>query len=438
MTMLQQKTSLQQIVMRSMMTRPILRFVVASFVVLTMVNYGVCELKSEAEWWNWRGPNLNGTAAAGQTPPTTWSETDNIIWKVPVPGRGHSSPIVVGDKIVLSTADESAKTQSVICFDRKSGAQLWQTVVNKGGFTAKIHTKNTHASPSVTTDGTHLFASFNNNEAVQLAALDLSGKIVWQKKAGDYMPSTYKFGYGPSPLVYGDTVIVSSEFESNGFLAAFRGSSGQEVWRTQRPKFNSYSSPIVGRVSGRDQLLISGAELVCSYDPSNGDAMWKCPGTSKATCGTMVWSKDIVFASGGYPKKETIAVRGSDGQVLWRNKEKCYEQSMVYHDGYLYAMNDGGIALCWKGDTGEEMWKSRLGGPVSSSPVLAGGNIYVSNERGKTFVFQASPTGFKAVAQNQLGDEAFATPAFVGNRIYARAADRSSGKRIETLYCIGR
>ncbi len=391
------------------------------------------------EWRTWRGPNLNGIASKGQTPPIKWSETQNVVWKVPVPGRGHSSPTIVGDRIFLTSADESSQTQAVIGFDRQTGKQLWLTPVNRGGLPGQIHNKNTHASPTAVSDGERLYASFLNHDVVQLVALSLDGKILWNKPAGAYRPNQYKYGYAPTPALYNGTVIVVSEFDGRSYLAAFNASNGQEVWRTPRPNKISYSSPVIANVAGRDQLLISGCELVSSYDPKSGKPLWATPGTASATCGTMIWEGDLVFASGGYPKKETICVKADgSGTVAWRNKEKCYEQSMLVHDGYVYAVNDGGIAFCWKADTGREMWKARLRGPISSSPVLVNGNVYISNERGTTFVFQATPEQFVAINQNQLGDEAFASPAFADSRIYLRVASSARGGRQEFLYCIGR
>lgn len=397
------------------------------------------EASSSKDWPCWRGPNSNGVAASDQSPPTEWDETKNVVWKVSVPGRGHASPIVVGNKVILATADESAKVQSVVCFDRATGQQLWKSDVSKGGFPAKIHKKNTHASPTVVSDGQRLFVAFNNRNSVLLTALTLDGKQTWQINAGPYLPRKYKFGYAPSPLVYNDAVIIASDYEDPGFLAAFNCSSGREIWRTPRPKRNSFSSPIVAHLADRDQLLISGGDLVASYDPSNGRMLWSVPGTTNATCGTMVWDGDLVFASGGYPKSETIAVHADgSGRVAWKNGQKCYEQSMLAYQGHVYAVNDAGIAYCWNAKTGEEMWKFRLGGPISASPILAGGNIYAVNERGTIFVFSATPSGYQPVAQNQLGDEAFATPAICGDRIFMRVADSTSGTRQESLYCLGK
>ena len=396
-------------------------------------------LPAADDWRVWRGPNGNGVAASGQWVPTEWSKSKNVVWKTPVAGRGHSSPIVFDDKIVLTTADEQAKTQSVLCFDRQSGKQLWQTQVNQGGLppAREIHGNNTHATPTAAFDGERILAVFHHHGGVHLTALSPAGKQLWTKEVGGYVPRTYKYGYAPSPLLYDSTVIVASEYEDPGYVAAFDRQTGREVWRTGRSRQVSYSSPIVAKVAGREQMLLSGADQVASYDPKTGKQLWSVPGTSLATCGTMIWMDDLVFASGGYPKSETIAVRADgSGKVEWRNREKCYEQSMLVHAGHIFAVTDGGIAFCWDAKTGTEIWKHRLDGKCSASPILVGDTIYITNERGLTNVFRADPTKFESVAKNQLGDETFATMSICGNQIFLRAAS-SSGGRQETLYCLG-
>lgn len=391
------------------------------------------------EWWGWRGPHRNGVAEEDQSPPVRWSETQNVLWKTPLPGRGHSSPTLVAGKVILTTADEGRQVQSVVCFDRKTGKELWNTVINRGSFPARIHRKNTHATPSVASDGRRLFAVFHNNDGIQLAALNLDGRILWQKRTGAFVPERYKFGYAPSPLVYQSRVIVCAESEADGFLAAYDPENGRQLWRTPRPKQLNFSSPVVGHVAGRDQLLLSGGGLIAAYHPLTGKKLWSCPGICTVTCGTMVWDDRRVFASGGYPQRGTMAVAADgSGRVVWTNRVKCYEQSLLVHDGYVYAVDDRGVAYCWKSDDGTEMWKKRLGGNYSASPVLADGNLYVSNESGTTFVFRANPKQFELVAQNRLGDEAFATPSICGGRIFLRVARRTANGRQEWLYCIGK
>ena len=397
------------------------------------------KLSVERDWPWWRGPSRNGVAASDATPPTKWSNTENVTWKTPVPGRGHSSPIVVGDKVFLETADEAKKVQSVVAFDRKTGKQLWKTDISTGGFPRANHPKNTEASPTLACDGERLYAAFFHHETLQATALDLNGKKVWQKTVGPFNPRQFEYGYAPSPTLYRETVIFSAEYDGDSAITALDRKTGDQVWRTKRQSSITFSTPVVAHVAGKDQLLISGANQVASYDPANGKQLWTTPGTTAATCGTMVWDGDIVFASGGYPKAETLAVKGDgSGTVLWKNNQKCYEQSMLAHNGYVYGLTDNGILFCWQGIDGKEMWKERLRGPVSSSPIIAGGNIYQANELGTCYVFKPNPEKFDPVAENQLGDEAFPSPAVVGGQMFIRTATRSGGKRQEMLYCLGK
>ena len=392
------------------------------------------------DWRTWRGPLSNGVAVE-QTPPTQWSDSENVIWKTEVPGRGHSSPIVVGDQVILTTAVDADKSQQVLSYDRNTGKLRWRRSLHQNGFQRQIHAKNTQATPTAGSNGQQIFVVFPHNDAIQLTALDLQGQPQWSKTVGPYRPQKYKFGYAASPLLYKNLVIVSVEFDDdrNSAITAFAQSDGKQVWRAPRPRQITFSSPIVGRTGGRDQLLISGAKQVSSYDPNTGKPLWSCEGTTDATCGTLIWSDQVVFASGGYPKKETIAV-ASDGsrRVVWKNGEKCYEQSMLHHDGHIYAVNDGGVAMCWDAQSGRTLWKQRLAGPVSASPILAGGHIYFVNERGQMFVFKASPQSYQQVARFSIGDEGFATPAFCGDQIFLRTARGGGGSRQEFLVCIGK
>ena len=397
------------------------------------------KLKAETDWPWWRGPSRNGIAPASASPPVKFGEQENVVWKSPVPGRGHSSPTIVGSRIFLTTADDAQQTQSVVAFDKASGKQLWQQETSSGGFPNSIHSKNTHATPTVASDGERLFVTFFHHETVQATALDLDGNQLWQITAGPFNPQRYEYGYAPSPVVYRGTVIIAAEYDGNSFLAAFDRASGKEVWRTKRPEYISYSTPVVAHLAGRDQLLISGADQVASYDPNSGQRLWSVRGTTAATCGTIVWDGDTVFASGGYPGSETIAIAADgSGKVLWRNNQNCYEQSMLAHDGHLYALTGRGIVYCWRGSDGQEMWNKRLGGPVSASPIFAGGHIYWANEKGQMFVFKPNPEKFKLVATNQLGTDSFASPAVSGNQLFLRVAFRSGGKREEFLYCLGK
>lgn len=392
----------------------------------------------DKDWPCWRGPSLDGKATADQKPPTSFSERKNVLWRVEVPGRGHSSPVIVGDSIFLATADDQRQIQGAIAFDRKTGRQRWITPIHRGRLPAEIHPKNTHASGTIACNGDAIFTVFFNDSEIKVSAVSVAGKPLWSTSAGRYNPERYKFGYGASPLLYNENVIVAGESDNGSFIAAFSQQDGSEVWRINRRSDISFSSPIVGHVAGKDQLLISGLFEVSSFDPKTGKKFWAVPGTTQATCGTMVWDGDIVFASGGYPEAQTIAVKADgSGEVLWKNNQKCYEQSMLAHNGYVYAFTDAGIGVCWRANDGQEMWKTRLGGKVSSSPILAGGNIYAANEAGQIFVFKASPDSYQEVTRTSLGKEIFATPTFVDNKIFYRVAAPKGQQRQEYLYCIG-
>jgi len=388
---------------------------------------------NETDWRQWRGPSGNGVADAAAEPPLTWSETENVKWKAYIPGRGLSSPVVVGDLVIVTTASEDG--QFVLAYARSDGSIRWKERVHETGLPTEMHRKNSAATPTPASDGRNVYVSFHNSDRVFLTAYTLRGELLWQRDAGPYA-CDYRYGYAPSPTLHAGKLIVSAEFLAGGFLAAFATEDGRELWRTERRVKTSYSSPIVAEVGGREQILLSGAAKVSAYDPETGKVLWQIEGSSSATCGTMVWNEDTVFASGGFPNQETLAVRiGETPTVLWKNNDKSYEQSLLYHDGYLYAFNDGGIALCWDAKTGEEKWKVRLGGPVSASPILAGGRIYAINERGITHVYEPNPGQFTKLAENTLGDEGFATPVFVGNEVFLRTA-RTEGERKEWLYCL--
>ncbi len=394
------------------------------------------------DWLQWRGPTGDNHAPTGSTAPVSWGESENIVWNVPVPGRGHSSPTVVGDRIYLTTADQSAQTQTLLIYDRRNGKQLKETVVHRGGVTAKMHPNNTHASPTVASDGQRVFALFNNGDAAWVTAFDLDGTQLWQQRAIGFDPQRYQFGFGSSPVYVDGLIVVASEYDGpESGIVALDASTGEQRWKADRPQSLSYSTVARARVNGQIQLITSGNNAFASYDPQSGQTLWSTEGTTFATCGTMVWDEQqgLAFGSGGFPDTFTSAVRTTGShEIEWTNRKvKCYEQSMLVVGDYLYAVTDRGLVHCLRTSDGEEQWSERLGGRFSSSPLLVDGKIYVSNERGTTFVFAATADGFQSLGENQLGTECFATPTPVGNRLYHRYATGSRADRQEYLAAIG-
>jgi len=394
---------------------------------------------ASTDWPWWRGPNRDGSASPGQHPPTHWDRHTNVLWRTAIPGRGHGSPTLLGDRIYLPTADHQREAQLVLCFDRKTGSQLWEAVVHQGGFKNRggrpMNERASLASSTIATDSQRLFINFLNDNAVYTSALNLDGEILWQQRLCDY---TLHQGYGSSPAIYRDLVVASADNKAGGALVAMKRDSGEVVWRRDRPEKPNYASPSLVTIDGRDQLIVTGCDLVTSLDPVTGETLWEIEGATTECVTTTVTDGKHVFSSGGYPKNHVAAiVADGSGTVAWETNLRDYVPSMIYRDGHLYMTLDAGIATCVDSATGKTIWKERLGGTFSSSPVLVGDTIFATNESGQTFLFEATPDGFNGRGENQLGESVFATPVIAGGKIYARVAHYENDRRQEYLYCIG-
>lgn len=390
-------------------------------------------LFTASDWPWWRGPNRNGIANPDQKPPTKWSADLNIGWKTPIPGRGHGAVTVVGGQVFAAFADHEREVQGVMCVSRTTGKPVWTADIHKGGFSKKGNKKASLASSTVACDGERLFINFLNAGAIYTTALDRRGKQLWQTKITDYVVHQ---GYGSSPAIYKSLVIVSADNKGTGAIAGLERSSGKIVWkRDDRPKTPNYASPIILHAAGRDQLVFTGCNLVTSLDPMTGKEIWEIKGATTECVTSAVTDGKRVFTSGGYPKNHVSAVNADgSGKVEWSNPTRVYVPSMLSRDGYLYAVADAAVAICWKSDTGEEMWKQRIGGKAfTASPVMVGELVFVTSETGKTIIFRTNPEKFEFVGENQLGDEVLATPTICGGRIYMRIAEQVGSKRMESL-----
>ncbi len=297
------------------------------------------------DWPWWRGPTRNGVAAPKQTPPMKWSATENVRWQVPVVGRGHGSPIVVGEQVFLAAADHEREVQLLLCYQRDTGKLLWQTEVHKGGFTTKGNKKSSLASSTPACDGRRVFINFLNAGAVYTTAVSRDGAILWQTKITDYLIHQ---GYGSSPAVYQSLVIVSADNKGGGAIAALERATGKIVWKQDRPKTPNYASPIILSVAGRDQLLMTGCDLVASFDPLTGKKLWETPGSTTECVTSTVTDGQLMFTTGGYPRSHMSAVRADgSGKIVWANKTRVYVPSLVAHAGHLYGVLDNGVAVCW-------------------------------------------------------------------------------------------
>lgn len=388
-----------------------------------------------ADWPWWRGPHRNGIAPEGQSPPVKWSDVENVAWKVPVPGKGHGSPIVIGDQILLQTAVADKEQHLLLCFNRHNGKVEWQAVLSEGGFEKKQNAKSTMANSTPATDGKLIFVNTLHDAAVYTTAFDRRGLKQWERKITDFVLHQ---GFSSSPALYKSAVIVSVDSKQiGGAISALDRQTGNLMWTRSRPKLPNYTSPVILHVAGRDQMVFTGCDLVTSLDPLSGEVLWEMKGSTEECVTSTVTDGKHIFTSGGYPKNHLAAiVADGSNKVAWENTSRVYVPSMISRGGFLFCVLDAGVATCWKTETGVELWKNRVGGTFSSSLVMAGDNLYATNEEGRTFIFKAQPTEFELVAENRLGDEVFATPVIAHSRLYHRVAHNVDGQRKEFLYCI--
>lgn len=391
---------------------------------------------ASADWPQWRGPEVNNHAPASATPVTEWSAEKNVRWKTPIPGRGHSTPIVVGRQIYLTTGDKEKGTQSLLSIDRATGKILWEKIIHKGGFPAQLHRENSPASQTAQWDGKNIIVVFENDKKIKVTAVSPQGEIIWSKVAGDYLPS-YQFGYGSTPVLHKGSLIIVIGTKESGTITSLKSHNGEKNWTVTRKGHDYWATPVVATVAGKEQLLISGTNRFSSLDPATGELNWETQAGSKSMCGTIVWHDDMIFASGGFPEKGTTAVKADgSGKVIWKNIVQCYEQSLLSHKGLIYAIADDGRAHCWDAKTGEKKWSERIGRRgVMASPLAVGDQIYATLKNGSTVILKAGPT-FQKIAVNQLGSDTYASPVALDQELFLRIGQTSRGQRQEFLFCL--
>lgn len=395
-----------------------------------MVPVDPAEFDAANDWPWWRGPARDGKAGGDHSYPTEWSESKNVIWQADVPGHGLASPIVVGKRVFLATADASKQVQSVLCYDRDTGDRLWRKDVHQGKLGSAGHNDNTHASSTPACDGRRVFAVFRKEGRIVVTALSVDkGTQLWRTDVGAHNAT---HGYGASPVIHKELVIVAAD-SSGGFIAALHRKNGKIWWRKNRGRGESYATPVVAHIAGRDQLLLSGGQRVDSYDPMTGNPYWSVKAVSQSACGTIVWKDDVVFASGGYPQKQTVAIKADDSEeVRWKSREAFYVASMIVAGDRLFGFHErNSTAFVFDTNDGRIVKRLRLSRGYYGSPVLAGGHIYAPGRNGTVDVLD--PQTGRTVASNRLGDGMDSTPTPAGGKLFLRV---THGGR-DVLYCIG-
>jgi len=416
---------------------------------------------TEGAWPQWRGPSGQGTSNEKNLP-EQWSANVNIKWKASIPGRGHSSPIVWGNRIFLTTAIEGevvpgAKAVKhmdgdkefihpdsvgadhkhqfkVVCIDRGTGKIVWSQTAFEGTPFDDRHRKSSFASSTPTTDGNFVYAFFGSEG---LYAYDMNGKLAWKADLGKL--ATFGMGTGTSPVLYQNLVIIQCD-EENGtasFVIGIDKKSGKEVWRTPRKVQASWSTPLLVQTAKRAELITSGNEFVISYDPKTGKELWRHKGVDSNAIPSPVANDNLVFISAGFPAKIAMAITlGGNGDlsdtVVWKYaKGTAYVPSPILYGDYLYLTSDRGVLTCIDAKTGEVKYEGgRVPIPASftASPVAFDGKILLTSEDGDTFVVKAGPK-HEILGTNSVGEPVYASPAVADGNIFIR------GER--NLYCIG-
>jgi outer membrane protein assembly factor BamB len=383
-------------------------------------------------WPGFRGPRGDGTSLEKGLP-LRWSATENIAWKVRVPGRGHASPVVWEDRLFLVSALEAQQERVLLCLDRRTGKTLWQRTVLKAPL-EPIHTLNSYASSTPLTDGQRVYVSFLDRERMFIAAYDFQGNRVWAVHPG---PFSSKHGYSSSPILYKDRVIVNGDHDGDGFLIGLNSRTGERVWKIARPNnTRSYCTPLIREVKGRPQMMLSGSKCVASYSPEDGSLQWILDGPTEQFVAAPVYNGRLLFITAGYPDRHILAIRPdgkgnvTNSHIAWRTRRGCsYVPSPIVMGEFLLVVSDGGFLTCFVADTGEILWTERLGGGHSASPVSSEDRVYFQSDRGVTTVVRPGRT-FEKLAVNEIGEETYASPVVSQGQLFLRG--------VEHLFAIGK
>lgn len=412
-------------------------------------------------WPSFRGPSASGVAE-GRNMPVKWDaeKSVNVLWKVQIPGLAHSSPVVWGNRVFITTAvssnpkeetrfglygdvapvkEESKHTWKVYCLDKQTGKILWERVAYEGLPKVKRHPKATHASSTPATDGKHVIALFGSEG---LYCYDTNGKLQWKQDpgvldAGWFYDPDYQWEYASSPIIYKNLVILQADIQKNSFIAAYDLKTGKQVWKTAREEIPSWGTPTVYEGKTRAELITNGTKAIRGYDPLTGKELWRLTPNSEITTPTPFVAHDLIFVTSGYaPIQPIYAIRpGANGDITLKDGQESsaaiawskkrggpYMPTPVVYEDLLYTVSNSGVLTAYNARTGERVYQQRLadrGGAFTASPVAADGKIYLSSEDGEIFVVKAGPK-HELLSVNPMGEVMMATPAISGDMLIVR------------------
>lgn len=417
-------------------------------------------------WPQFRGPVGTGVAPKAD-PPTTWSEEENVRWKMELPGSGHATPVIWDDRIYLLAAvatktDEPAEEPEeeeqagegrrgrrmrtpapkhafqfqVLCLDRKSGKTIWTTTVSEEIPHEGGHPDASQASNSPVTDGKHIYAHFGSRG---LYCLDMKGKVKWKKRFGK-MTTRNEFGEGSSPALHGDALVINWDHEGEDFVAAFNKKTGKQLWKVERDEPTNWSTPLVVEAGKKPQVIVSATNFIRAYDLKTGKEVWRCSGMTANTIPTPVAGRGLVYCLSGFRGNALLAIRygaargdiSESSTISWKyDKHTPYVPSpLLYHDCIYFLDNNRPILSCLDARSGDENYvQQRLDGldMIYASIVGASNRVYIVGRNGKTMVLKHG-SQFEVLATNSLDDGFDASPAIAGDELFLRGRKH--------LYCI--
>lgn len=430
----------------------------------------VAPIASAEDWPMWRGPRLDGSSTEKVLPikwgvvkdKKTGAETlDNIAWRTPIDGIGHSSPIVHGDHVFVTTCLIQEQKRVLVCLDRTNGKVRWQREVASSPLEPR-HRLNSHASSTPATDGKLVYVSFLRLRPktdkdgppskpreksrispdlvpeIVVAAYDFAGEKIWERIPGRFYSV---HGFCSSPILYKDKLILNADQDAEAYIVALDKATGAEKWRINRPnRYRSYCVPLIVDAGGKTQMVLSGSQTVTSYNPDDGSPIWILKGPTEQYVASLVYGNDLFFLTAGFPDYHNMAIRpGGVGELTKSNiqwhesktiaKKAAYVPSPLYAANHFYVISDTGWLSCFEALTGKRVFWEQLGKHHSGSPILAGGNIYMTDDAGITYVLPGNGK-FELLSRNPLGDECYSSPAVSHGQLFIRT--------MNYLYCIGK
>ena len=416
---------------------------------------------TQSHWPSFRGPYASGIAEGFPTP-IQWDveASKNVRWKTPIPGLGHSSPIIWGDKLFVTSTlgeqgnarlrvglygniepvdDSSSHSWHIYCLDKQTGKVLWDKEVHRGVPKIKRHPKATHANSTLATDGHHLVAFFGSEG---LYCYDMDGNLVWKKDlgvldSGYYVVPEAQWEFASSPIIHNGRVIVQCDVQKGSFVAAFNVSDGTEIWRTARDEVPTWSTPTIYNDGRRTQVIVNGYKHIGGYDFATGDVLWKLRGGGDIPIPTPVVAKDLIVITNAHGRMAPIyAIRphakgdislkdgtSSNNFIAWStSRDGGYMITPIVYGDYVYNCRNNGVLSCYRLKTGERLYQQRLADGrtgFTASPVAADGKIYFPSEEGDIYVVKAGPE-FELLAENPMDEICMATPAISEGALFFR------------------